>query len=37
MKNKNLTGEYDIDKLCEYVSKYIKNYKVTKAEHCFVM
>ena len=36
-ENKNLTGEYDIDKLCEYVSKYIKNYKVTKARHCFVM
>ena len=36
-ENKNLTDEYDIDKLCEYVSKYIKNYKVTKARHCFVM
>ena len=36
-ENKNLTDEYDIDKLCEYVSKYIKNYKVTKAIHCFVM
>ena len=36
-ENKDLTDEYDIDKLCEYVSKYIKNYKVTKARHCFVM
>jgi len=36
-ENKNLTDEYDIDKLCEYVSKYIKNYKVTKARHCFVI
>ena len=36
-ENKNLTDEYDIDKLCEYVSKYIKNYKVTEARHCFVM
>ena len=36
-ENKDLTDEYDIDKLCDYVSKYIKNYKVTKARHCFVM
>ena len=36
-ENKDLADEYDIDKLCDYVSKYIKNYKVTKARHCFVM
>lgn len=36
-ENKDLTDEYDIDKLCEYLEKYIKNYDVTKARHCFVM
>lgn len=36
-ENKDLTDEYDIDKLCDYVGKYIKNYKVTKARHCFLM
>ena len=36
-ENKDLTDEYDIDKLCEYIEKYIKNYNVTKARHCFIM
>ena len=36
-ENKDITDEYDIDKLCEYIEKYIKNYNVTKARHCFIM
>ncbi len=36
-ENKQLTNEYDIDRLYEYVNQYIKNIRVVKARSCFIM
>lgn len=36
-ENKRLTDKYDIDKLEEYVSRFIKNVKVQPGRECFVI